>query len=114
VILPAALEWLGKLGKTAKIARELVVVKGRGALPEEAYYNRARAHLLGLMEALDKLDAKHIELDAMSGTEKKAKAARDALLPLLAGCRLHADALETLMDDNLWPLPKYNELLWSY
>ena len=29
-------------------------------------------------------------------------------------CRTHADALERLVEDSLWPLPKYAELLWAH
>ena len=44
----------------------------------------------------------------------RALAARDELIPLMARCREHADALELLTDDARWPLPKYNELLWQH
>jgi glutamine synthetase len=30
----------------------------------------------------------------------------------MADLRSHADRLETLVDDDLWPLPKYRELLF--
>ena len=43
----------------------------------------------------------------------RAEAARDKLLPLMAACRAHADALEGMVDDVMWPLPKYNEMLWQ-
>ena len=43
----------------------------------------------------------------------RAEAARNELLPLMAACREHADKLETMVDDDRWPLPKYNELLWQ-
>jgi glutamine synthetase len=108
VILPAALRWLKDVGKAALTAKEL---KAEGAV-EEQVYKRARVHVSGLLESLDKLDAAHETLDAMEGTKKRAEAARDVLLPLMTMCRQHADALESMVDDALWPLPKYNELLW--
>lgn len=111
VILPVALRWTGKLGQAARLASELAP-ENEKKIPEMEYYARARDHLIGLMDALDKLDATHDELDKMTGTEKRAQAARDRLLPLMAECRLHADTLETMVDDAVWPLPKYNEMLW--
>ena len=114
VILPAGLRWLKELGEAARLAGELAPrqEKPQQPLMEEEYYNRTRAHVEGLLKALDKLDATHARLDTLEGTEKKAEAARDDLLPLMAECRAHADALENMVDDAIWPLPKYNELLW--
>lgn len=109
VILPVAFEWLEKVGKTAKLAKKLADDENG---PELEYYKRVRAHVTGLMDALDRLDATHEELDNMSGTEARAEAARDRLIPLMNECRGHADALEVMVDDAVWPIPKYNELLW--
>ncbi len=110
-ILPVAMEWLGKMGKVAASSRALVSPEAP-QLPEEAYYAELRGHVCGLMDALNRLDARHTELDAMTGVLARAEASRDVLLPLMAECRAHADALEVMVDDGLWQLPKYNELLW--
>jgi glutamine synthetase len=37
---------------------------------------------------------------------------RDEVVRAMDEVRVHADALETLVDDDLWPLPKYRELLF--
>lgn len=34
------------------------------------------------------------------------------LLPLMGAVRHAADALETVVDDDLWPLPTYQEMLF--
>jgi glutamine synthetase len=36
----------------------------------------------------------------------------DVLCPLMAEARMYADALEMLVADELWPLPKYAEMLF--
>jgi glutamine synthetase len=41
-----------------------------------------------------------------------AKYQRDALLPAMAELRKQVDALETIVADDLWPLPKYREMLF--
>ncbi len=112
VILPAALTALGKLGRL--LADVKALVGDKQPLPEEALYTKTRGHIVALMEALDDLDARHGELDAMTGTLKRAEAARDVLVPRMANCRDHADDLEEIMDDDLWLLPKYGELLWNH
>lgn len=37
---------------------------------------------------------------------------RDKILPLLERLRSYGDRLETLVDDKVWPLPKYREMLF--
>ncbi|MDR2893135.1 MAG: glutamine synthetase III [Deltaproteobacteria bacterium] len=127
MILPVALRWLEQAGNLARLASELIPLNQAGLpsqpdgqtapvgarLPELDYYNKIRGHAFGLVEALDRLDSRHEDLDRMSGTLVRAEAARDVLIPLMNACRAHADALELLVDDALWPLPKYNELLWN-
>ena len=112
LVLPVGMEWMRRMGELAKLTLELVGDAPR-PLPEEAYFTRVRGHVLGLMDALDQLDFQHTRADALDGSLAKAEAARDILLPIMAECRVHADALELLADDSLWPLPKYNEMLWQ-
>jgi glutamine synthetase len=42
----------------------------------------------------------------------KAVAYHDSVLPYFETIRYHADKLELLVDDEMWPLPKYRELLF--
>ena len=53
-------------------------------------------------------------MDIKGSALKKAQFCRDLLVPVIAACRAEGDALEELVDDRLWPLPKYRELLWIY
>lgn len=36
----------------------------------------------------------------------------DTLVPLMGDLRVVVDSLEALVDDNLWPLPTYQEMLF--
>ena len=112
-ILPVGLKWMQRVGSLAKLTLELAG-GDKNSLPEEEYFFRVRRHVDALMEALDRLDVLHAELDDMAGdTRIRAEKTRDILLPVMADCRVHADALELMVDDALWPLPKYNEMLWQ-
>ena len=42
----------------------------------------------------------------------KAIAFHDRVVPYLEKVRVHVDALEMIVDDQMWPLPKYRELLF--
>jgi glutamine synthetase len=44
---------------------------------------------------------------------KSAQAYSKKVKPYFAQIRLHCDKLETMVDDNLWPLTKYRELLFT-
>ena len=113
VILPAALTALERTGRLVATSR--TVMGPDATLPEEALYMKMRGHVTALMKGLEELDTCHAKLDAMTtGTRQKAEAARDELVPLMYACRVEADALEEIMDDSLWPLPKYGELLWNH
>jgi glutamine synthetase len=43
---------------------------------------------------------------------ERAIAYHDTVAPLLESIRAHVDKLELIVDDELWPLPKYRELLF--
>jgi len=112
VILPAVMKSLR--GAADLVSSSRSVLGNAVSLPEEAYYTDLREHVVSLMAELDALDACHKKLDAMTDTHERAIAARDCLVPLMASCRAHADALEIMVDDADWPLPSYNELLWQH
>ena len=45
--------------------------------------------------------------------EKKAMAYCDQVKPYFDQVKYHSDKLELLIDDELWPLPKLRELLFT-
>ena len=58
-------------------------------------------------------EARH-KANRMSDERSKALAYHDDVLPLMATIRAHADALELIVDDEMWTLPKYRELLFVH
>ena len=44
----------------------------------------------------------------------KANAYHDTVVPYLDTIRYHIDKLELMVDDEMWPLPKYRELLFIH
>ena len=44
----------------------------------------------------------------------KAIAYHDHVLPVMAAIREHVDDLEMIVDDELWTLPKYRELMFIH
>lgn len=52
-------------------------------------------------------------LNEQKDIEKKAKGYCDIVRPIFEDIRYHCDKLELMIDDELWPLTKYRELLFT-
>ena len=50
--------------------------------------------------------------NAPHGTIAHMRYSADTLMPLMHELREAVDGLEALVDDNLWPLPSYQEMLF--
>ena len=48
----------------------------------------------------------------LDGFEKQAKNYSTKVKPYLDSIRYHIDKLELIVDNELWPMPKYRELLF--
>ena len=53
------------------------------------------------------------EANRLTHERAKAIAYHDLVLPYLEAIRYHIDKLELLVDNQIWPLPKYRELLFT-
>jgi len=58
------------------------------------------------------VDARKVA-NKMEDEKEKAKAYSKTVAPFLDKIRYHIDKLELIVDDEIWPLPKYRELLFS-
>jgi glutamine synthetase len=56
----------------------------------------------------------HAHLEEKPDPIAQALHSRDQILPAMVELRSQADRLEGLVDDALWPLPKYHELLFVH
>jgi glutamine synthetase len=102
MILPAAARYLGELESASRS-------KGAAAIADKV------ATLTdGLVDAIDALEAAQHAAHKAGSVEKEAAAFRDRVIPAQNDLRAVADELETLVSDELWPLPKYRELLFQY
>jgi glutamine synthetase len=69
-------------------------------------------HINGMKESLDKMAIERTKL-AKVDLEKKAEGYCHKVKPLMDSIRDHADALEKVVDDETWPLPKMREILFT-
>ena len=69
-------------------------------------------HETFISEQVQKMIDERKRANRISDEREKAVAYHDHVAPLLETIRYHVDKLEMIVDDELWPLPKYRELLF--
>ena len=64
------------------------------------------------MPNVDKMVEARKKANKIEDARKKAIAYHDTVLPCFDTIRYHIDKLELIVDNEMWPLPKYRELLF--
>jgi glutamine synthetase len=67
---------------------------------------------LFIKEHVDAMIEARKQANKIEDEREKAIAYHDEICPKLDEIRYHIDKLELIVDDTLWPLPKYRELLF--
>jgi len=113
-ILPTAIHYQNRLIENAKGLKDV--------LDSKTFVKLSRNQLNAIKDISDHVSTIKEDVIAMTDARKvanhleslpeKAKAYRDQVMPFFDSIRYHVDKLEMLVDDELWPLPKYRELLF--
>jgi glutamine synthetase len=105
IIYPAAIRYLSELSITSSSMAELgVELDNSVAMKVASESNAMMASVAKLSEALEKHD--------FASTDEHLQHCAKELLGLMSVIRSHADTLEAEISDELWPLPKYQEMLF--
>jgi glutamine synthetase len=105
IILPATTRYQTELALNVSSLAAIGQETDSGTLDEvSASLKALRSGIAALTSAMD-----HDELDS---EVKEAWHAQEELLPAMTSVRAAADTLETLVADDLWPLPTYQEMLF--
>ena len=67
-----------------------------------------------LVDAIHALEHAQHEAHEAGSVQAEARVFVDDVIPAQEALREAADTLETVVADELWPLPKYRELLFQY
>jgi glutamine synthetase len=65
-----------------------------------------------LWSAIAELESANATHEGEEGSLEHAAYMRDTVLPAMEAVREVADRLERVVADDLWPLPKYSEMLF--
>jgi glutamine synthetase len=113
-VIPVATKYqsllLDNAAKTAKIfPAEKASVLNETTLKK---IENISAHVSALDKAVEDMTEARKVANKIENEKQKAVAYHDTVLPFFETIRYNADKLELLVDDEMWPLPKYRELLF--
>jgi glutamine synthetase len=107
MILPAALRYQGEVAAAVN-ATKAAGVDNHSQADFLKSLTATITDFQGALSSLDKALSHHAEGDPYA----HAKYARDSILPAMNAVRTLGDKLETVVADDLWPLPTYREMLF--
>jgi glutamine synthetase len=100
MLLPAAVQWQGTLEAAGAGAGVQRLKDELGSLIDE------------FVEAIFALETANRDHPNSGVVLTEAKYAQTQVVPAMAAAREVADRLERIVPDDLWPLPKYSEILF--
>ncbi|MFA6768916.1 MAG: glutamine synthetase III, partial [Parabacteroides sp.] len=71
-------------------------------------------HISAVTRMVDEMVEARKKANRIAGMREKAIAYHDTVAPYLDEIRNHIDELELMVDNQMWPLPKYRELLFIH
>jgi glutamine synthetase len=105
-ILPAAYQYAGVLAEGVSAAKAAGI-----PAPQTEAFTRLN-QVIGLAQTeLKKLERVLANIFALEDEEKRAEKIAADLKPQMEALRTQCDALENMVSDSFWPLPKYREML---
>jgi glutamine synthetase len=104
MIYPAAVRYQSEL------ATNCANLKAAGLACDSTTLQKVTHCINELRDGLDKLET--LMAHESDDLEAEARYACDTLIPAMNAIRAHADALEEMVADDLWPLPTYQEMLF--
>ena len=115
-VLPAAKRYQTMLLQNVLAVKQVFSADETASLNAMDYsiIKQIEEHSGAILEGVEHMtDARH-KANRQPDERSKAIAYHDNVLPLMAEIRAHADALELIVDDEMWTLPKYRELMFIH
>lgn len=82
------------------------------AAPDLSTIESISSHMLVIKEETSKMVDARRRANKVANEREKALAYHDTVAPCMDTIRYHIDKLELMVDNEMWPLPKYRELLF--
>jgi glutamine synthetase len=115
MILPAAIEYQSRLATA--IAQAKAAIGGLNLSAEEGMLRdlcNKISQLHNSVEVLQSLSHETADEETHNDPFSHARFYQQRVIPAMNEVRAAADELEVVVDDSLWPLPKFREMLYIY
>ena len=103
MVLPATAKYLAEISVAASVSKGVKQVSDKVAALADK-----------LVDGIHALEKAHHAAHEAGSLHAEAKTYKEKVIPAQEALRDVVDELETLVSDELWPLPKYRELLFQY
>ena len=113
-IVPVAIEYQSKLIDNVYKMKGLFAAEEAEKLSSEnmGIIRKISEHTIYIKEHVDAMIEARKQANKIESEREKAIAYHDNISPMLEEIRYHIDKLELIVDDQMWTLPKYRELLF--
>lgn len=113
-VVPTAIKYQNVLIENVKGLKEIFGKDFEKIAKEQiSLIKEISEHIEGINTKVEAMTEERKKANALTNTEKMAAAYCDKVKPYFEEIRYHADKLELLVDDELWTLTKYRELLFT-
>jgi glutamine synthetase len=110
-IIPVSIDYMNKLITNIQGLKSIGIAASASKSQKDTVTQIAN-HVNAISEGVAKLDTALEQAHKAKSTSLSAKAYCDKVKPLFDVIRAHADSLESIVDDAVWTLPKYREMLF--
>ncbi|MBR4263760.1 MAG: glutamine synthetase III [Paludibacteraceae bacterium] len=112
-VLPAAKRYQTMLLQNVLAVKQVFSEEEVRSLNEQDYsiIRQIENHAAAIIAGVEKMTEARHKANRQPDERSKAIAYHDTVLPLMADIRSHADELEMIVDDEMWTLVKYREML---
>lgn len=115
-IIPAAKRYQNVLLQKVVGVKQVFSESDAAALNEQdmQLIRRIENHTGAIVARVEKMNRERAHANHIDNQRERAITFHDKVVPLMENVRSHVDDLEMVIDDQLWPLPKYRELLFIH
>ena len=114
-IIPTAINYLNTLIENVRGLKEIYGDEFKDKAKEQMLLiERISSHIAEINSGVNDMIEKRKNANLISDDLKKALAYCNDVKPCFETIRYHCDKLELLVDNSLWPLAKYRELLFAH
>lgn len=114
-IIPTVIKYQNRLIENVKGLKDILPASefGDAASYQLSAIKKISKHKALIQEMVDQMIEERKLVNKIDDVRERAEAYSKKVKPFLNEIRYHIDKLELIVDDDLWPLPKYRELLYA-